>query len=151
VTIELVNEEDVKGYYKVEKATKEIRTGHDVLEYLLFGSEHLNMYDIRIMDFAIDLPLRNIDYYNIKDRFRNKGKFGTYVFNDDNELIYIGSSMNVEERVAYHEKRKYSSFVSMFMTNSYQEAYDLENILITELRPKLNHRVWNKIENKRRV
>lgn len=144
--LELVNEEDVKEYIVREKRTKEIKTGNDILEYLLFESEYLNKYNIQILDFIIDLPLCEIDYYNYKDRYIKKGKFGTYVLNDDNEIIYIGSSSNIERRIAYHPKRQFALYVSMFMTKSYQDAYDLENILIAELDPKLNYRVWNTIK-----
>lgn len=74
---------------------------------------------------------------------------GVYFLFDDDELIYIGSSINVHLRVAQHTKTFTSySFIKMPI----KKARKLEKMYIKHYKPKYNvqrYKFWKHSEQKR--
>ena len=67
-------------------------------------------------------------------------KIGVYFLFKNDNLIYIGKSINIYRRLNDHIKDKYFDSYSFIKCNSDYEATDLEKRMIIELRPELNIR-----------
>jgi excinuclease UvrABC nuclease subunit len=60
------------------------------------------------------------------------------MYDEDNCLIYIGQSKNVNHRVKKHPKRSKYASIKVRHINTYDERIKLEERLIRRLKPKLN-------------
>lgn len=74
---------------------------------------------------------------NVIERFEMP-KIGVYFLFNNDELIYIGKSINIFQRLQSHLKDKYFDSYSFFKCDSEDNATKLEKELIIKLKPKLN-------------
>ena len=70
------------------------------------------------------------------------GKVGVYVFYAHDDVVYIGKSLNLQERIYTSLKQRILkepiTHLSLFLTKKEADAHILEVLLITENKPKLN-------------
>jgi predicted GIY-YIG superfamily endonuclease len=74
---------------------------------------------------------------NVIERFEMP-KIGVYLLFNNDDLIYIGKSINIFQRLKSHIKDKYFDSYSFFKCDSEDNATKLEKELIIKLKPKLN-------------
>tara|TARA_R110002020_G_scaffold128794_3_gene288652 strand:+ start:4623 stop:5060 length:438 start_codon:yes stop_codon:yes gene_type:complete len=77
---------------------------------------------------------------------------GIYAMYDANdELIYIGQSKSVKDRIYKHPKRAKLAYLKVRATDSIDERTKLEIRLIQRLKPKLNKQLYTKITTEETV
>lgn len=77
---------------------------------------------------------------------------GIYAMYDaNNELIYIGQSKNVRERIYKHPKRAKLAYLKVRATDTIDERTKLEIRLIQRLKPKLNKQLYTRITTEETV
>lgn len=84
-----------------------------------------------------------IDVVCVKENIDNLADipciYGVYVIITESGKIYIGASVDIHSRMAYHRfGAEGSSSVDMYTTKNKSDAYLLEQYLIRELNPGLN-------------
>ena len=76
-------------------------------------------------------------------------KIGVYFLYKNDDLVYIGQSINIFNRLYSHvENGKDFDFYSFVKCDTQKEAETFERYLINKYKPILNKRIWSKdIEN----
>ena len=100
-----------------------------------------------VNDF-IQVNTINGDIANITNSTSNlTNNFGVYFLFDKNELVYIGKSINIENRIKQHIHDKEKKFCNVMLVefNNISDIHTYEKIFIQKLQPKLNKILYKKI------
>lgn len=116
-------------------------------ETSIFIDKYCQKYNKKMSDKRISEMLVDLDFERLSTEFLHifnmlEHKKGVYVFWNNNEIVYIGKSLNLQERICTSLKERLSSTeITHFfpiVTDNEADMHILEVVLITEYKPLLN-------------
>ena len=111
-------------------------------EYWEFVNNYIDLFKYKMNLKNLENITSNIKETTIKELEKLQNKYGVYFLWNNDNLIYIGKSINLSERILTSIKERNMkvkvTHFSYYLTKTQADAHILEPYLITQYKPLLN-------------
>jgi len=138
-----IQDEQKKLNEEIFEIGQELRKYEIIISKLrnLFWDKKKQLIELNKIQFFESLELfgSSLNYKLIDYNESNKNDGGCYFLYENDEIIYIGVSINIRKRLIQHKgDRKKWDFVKYIPCTDYLEAIKIESYYINKFKPKLN-------------
>jgi len=135
-----MNQADIIFYQTIKKEIENARDEVNKLQYFIRSKEN-ELYDLNkkyfynsLSEFVLNGNYQIIDFTQSKEKVS-----GCYFLYQNNEIIYIGISVDINKRLIEHKRSKNFDYIKYIITSDFLEAIKLESYFINKHKPKLNN------------